>query len=107
MRVLIIGGTGVIWGGGARALTGNGHEVRGFYPGVTKTPLPPSVSHIYGERLELPRFAKAFRAWDPGIVLDTFAYDRDDLTIVHRATDEISCRFVILSSMDVYRAYAT
>jgi nucleoside-diphosphate-sugar epimerase len=107
MRVLIIGGTGFIGRWVARALAENHHEVRVFHRGVTNAALPPSVSHIYGERLELPRFAKAFRAWAPEVVLDMFAYDRDDLAIVHRATEEIPCRFVILSSMDVYRAYAT
>jgi nucleoside-diphosphate-sugar epimerase len=106
MRVLIIGGTGFIGQWIVRALVENHHEVRVFHRGITTAALPPSVSHIYGERLELPRFAPLFRAWTPDVVLDTFVYDRDDLALVNRATDEIPCRFVILSSMDVYRAYA-
>jgi len=105
MRVLIIGGTGFIGQWIVRALMENEHEVRVFHRGSTTTALPPSVSHIYGERAELPRFAPLFRAWAPEVVLDTFAYDRDDLALVNRATDEIPCRFVLLSSMDVYRAY--
>ena len=105
MRVLIIGGTGFIGQWIVRALMENEHEVRVFHRGSTTTALPPSVSHIYGERAELPRFAPLFRAWAPEVVLDTFAYDRDDLVLVNRATGEIPCRFVLLSSMDVYRAY--
>jgi nucleoside-diphosphate-sugar epimerase len=106
MRVLIIGGTGFIGQWIVRALVENAHEVRVFHRGSTTAALPPSVSHIYGERAELPHFAPVFRAWAPDVVLDTFAYDRNDLAIVNRATGEIPCRFVILSSMDVYRAYA-
>jgi nucleoside-diphosphate-sugar epimerase len=105
MRVLIIGGTGFIGQWIVRALVENEHEVRVFHRGRTIAELPPAVSHIHGERLELPRFAPLFRAWAPEVVLDTFAYHRDDLALVHRATEKIPCRFVILSSLDVYRAY--
>ena len=105
MRVLIIGGTGFIGQWIVRALVEKEHEVRLFHRGRTAAALPPSVSHIQGERAELPRFAPLFRAWAPEVVLDTFAYDRDDLALVKRATEEIPCRFVMLSSMDVYRAY--
>jgi len=105
MRVLIIGGTGFIGQWIVRALVEHAHEVRLFHRGRTIATLPPSVSHIHGERAELPRFAPLLRAWAPDVVLDTCAYDRDDLALVKRATEEIPCRFVILSSMDVYRAY--
>lgn len=101
-----MGGTGFIGQWIVRALVENEHEVRLFHRGTTAASLPPSVSHIHGERAELPRFAPLLRAWAPDVVLDTFAYDRDDLALLNRATDEIPCRFVILSSMDVYRAYA-
>jgi nucleoside-diphosphate-sugar epimerase len=107
MRVLIIGGTGFIGQWIVRALVENHYEVQVFHRGRTTAALPPSVSHIHGDRAELPRFAPLFRAWEPEVVLDTIAYDRCELAIVHRATEEIPCRFVILSSMDVYRAYAT
>ena len=105
MRVLIIGGTGFIGQWIVRALVENHCEVQVFHRGRTTAALPPSVSHIQGERAELPRFAPLFRAWAPDVVLDSFVSDRDDLVLVNRATDEIPCRFVILSSMDVYRAY--
>jgi nucleoside-diphosphate-sugar epimerase len=105
MRVLIIGGTGFIGHWIVGALVEQAHEVRVFHRGRTIAALPPLVAHIQGERAELPRFAPLFQAWAPDVVLDTFAYDRDDLALVARATDEIPCRFVLLSSMDVYRAY--
>jgi nucleoside-diphosphate-sugar epimerase len=116
MRVLIIGGTGFIGQWIVRALVdpparnyggarGDEHEVRVFHRGTTTAVLPPAVAHIHGERAELPRFAPLFRAWAPEVVLDTFAYNRDDLALLNRATEKIPCRFVILSSMDVYRAY--
>lgn len=105
MRVLIIGGTGFIGQRIVCALMEKHHEVRVFHRGTTTAELPPSVSHIHGERAELPRFAPLFRVWAPDVVLDTFAYDRDDLALVNLATEEIPCRFVFLSSMDVYRAY--
>ena len=106
MRVLIIGGTGFIGRWIVRALVQGRHEVQVFHRGTTTAALPSSVSHIFGDRRELPRFAPLFRVWAPDVVLDTFAYDRDDLALVKRATETIPCRFVILSSMDVYRAYA-
>lgn len=103
--MLIIGGTGFIGRWIVRALVEHAHEVRVFHRGRTTAALPRSVAHIHGERAELPRFAPLFRAWAPDVVLDTFAYDRDDLVLVARATEEIPCRLVLLSSMDVYRAY--
>src|SRR5467141_1465365 len=106
MRVLIIGGTGFIGQRIVRALVDNEHEVRVFHRGITMAVLPLAVSHIHGERRELSRFAPLFRAWAPEVVLDTCAYVRDDLALLQDATDEIPCRYVILSSMDVYRAYA-
>lgn len=60
MRVLIIGGTGFIGQWIVRALVENRHEVRVFHRGRTTAELPPSVLHIQGERLELPRFARFF-----------------------------------------------
>ena len=105
MRVLIIGGTGFIGRWIVRALVEQAHEVQVFHRGRTIAPLPPSVAHIQGERAELPRFAPLFRACAPAVVLDTLAYDRDDLALVARAIEEIPCRLVLLSSMDVYRAY--
>lgn len=103
--MLIIGGTGFIGQWIVRALVEHEHEVRVFHRGSTTAELPPSVSHIHGERAELPRFAPVFRAWASDVVLDTFAYDREDVALLKRATEEIPCRFVMLSSMDVYRAY--
>lgn len=103
--MLIIGGTGFIGRWIVHALVEQAHEVRVFHRGRTTAALPPSVAHIEGERAELARFAPLFQAWAPDVVLDTFAYDRDDLALVNYATEEIPCRFVILSSMDVYRAY--
>lgn len=105
MRVLIIGGTGFIGRWIVRALAQQAHEVQVFHRGRTTAALPPSVAHFHGERAELPRFAPLFCAWAPDVVLDTLAFDRDDLALLTRATDEIPCRFVLLSSMDVYRAY--
>jgi nucleoside-diphosphate-sugar epimerase len=105
MRVLIIGGTGFIGQWIVRALVEQAHEVRVFHRGRTTAALPPSVAHIHGERAELPCFAPLFQAWAPDVVVDTFAYDRDDLALVTRATEEIPCSFILLSSMDVYRAY--
>ena len=106
MRVLIIGGTGFIGRWIVRALVENEHEVRVFHRGTTIAALPPSVLHIQGERGELPGFGAQFRAWAPDVVLDTFAFDRDDLALLQEATADIPCGYVILSSMDVYRAYA-
>lgn len=104
--MLIIGGTGFIGRWIVRALVEQAHEVQVFHRGRTTAALPPSVAHIQGERAQLPRFAPLFHAWAPDVVLDTFAYDRDDLALVAGAIGEIPGRLVLLSSMDVYRAYA-
>ena len=95
--MLIIGGTGFIGRWIVRAVVEQAHEVRVFHRGRTIATLPPSVSHIQGERAELPGFAALFHARAPDVVLDTFAYDRDDLALVARVMEEIPCRFVLLS----------
>ncbi|MFN2508377.1 MAG: NAD-dependent epimerase/dehydratase family protein [Chthoniobacterales bacterium] len=105
MRVFVIGGTGFIGRSVVRNLAHTGHQVRVFHRGGTAAKLPTSVAEVFGERRDLRQFAPALQEWQPDAVLDTCAYDADDVRALKDAIGELPCNVTVLSSMDVYRAY--
>jgi hypothetical protein len=69
------------------------------------TDLPPSVSHINGDRRNLSAFVREFRRFAPDVVLDTFPFQEQDAASVMKTFRDLAGRVVAVSSMDVYRAY--
>lgn len=105
MRVLIVGGTGFIGPYVVSRLLARGHEVALFHRGVSQLRISGDVVHINGARAELPSFTEQFRHFTPEVVLDTFAYSEQDARTTVEVFRRIARRLVVLSSMDVYRAY--
>lgn len=105
MRIFVIGGTGFIGKYVVASLARAGHELLILHRGNTTAKLPGSVNRILGDRRQLPEFAVPLRTFSPDAILDTCAYQHADAVAVADAAHYLKSRVVLLSSMDVYRAY--
>jgi len=105
MRVLVIGGTKFIGPAAVARLHAMGHDVTVFHRGETELIDLPAVAHLHGDRQRLADYAPDFKRLAPDVVLDTVAYTERDAQTVMAAFAGIARRVVVLSSMDVYRAY--
>lgn len=105
MKILVIGGTGFTGAHVIRTLVESGHTVAVFHRGQTKTELPLTVQHIYGDRKNLSSFGPDFERFAPDVVLDMIPYtEQDALTLIDTFRSLVS-RVVAVSSMDTYAAY--
>jgi nucleoside-diphosphate-sugar epimerase len=105
MQVLLLGGTRFIGPPLVRLLVNAGHTVAVFHRGQTQTDLPSSVVPILGDRKGLSNFIPEFRRFAPQVVIDMIAFTEQEAFAAVQAFRRIAQRLVVLSSMDVYRAY--
>jgi nucleoside-diphosphate-sugar epimerase len=105
MRVLLIGGTRFIGPPVVRRLASGGHDLALFHRGETKAVLPSSVRHIRGDRQQIGNYRREFGSLRPDVVVDLIAYTEKDAATAIAALRGIVQRLVVISSMDVYRAY--
>jgi nucleoside-diphosphate-sugar epimerase len=105
MRILIIGGTRFIGPPVVKSLHELGHEVVLFHRGESESPDLPDVPHLHGDRWNFPDFIETLQGLAPEVVLDMVAYTEHDARTVMRAFHGVARRIVVISSMDVYRAY--
>jgi len=104
-RVLVIGGTVFIGPAVVRQLAHSGHEVAVFHRGENEIDLPESVRHIHGDRARIANSRAEIAAFAPEVVVDVRAMTEADAKGVADAVRGIAKRYVVISSMDVYRAY--
>lgn len=81
-----------------------GHEVTLFHRGETKADLPVSVEHVHGDFASFDQFVPELREREPDVVVDMWAVRQHDGRRV-RSFKGIAERGVVLSSVDVYRAF--
>lgn len=105
MRVLVIGGTGFIGPPVVTGLVTLGHQVTVFHRGRSEAILPSEVHHIHGDRQQLAGFTGIFARLAPDVVLDMFPYSEEDAQALISSFTGTARRAVVISSMDVYRAY--
>jgi nucleoside-diphosphate-sugar epimerase len=105
MRFLILGGTRFIGPAVVRLLVEQGQAVAVFHRGESRADLPSSVVHLLGDRKCLAGFATDFARFGPDVLIDMFAMTEMDAVAVVKAFGGLVRRMVVLSSMDVYRAY--
>jgi len=104
MKVLVIGGTVFIGRAVVDELVEAGHEVCVVHRGEHEPDDLPVVPHIHVDRAKLAEKRREIDEFAPEAVWDNFAMFRSHAEGVLKALGR-DRRYVVTSSMDVYRAY--
>ena len=104
-RVLVVGGTIFIGPSVVRQLAQAGHVVAVFHRGEHEITLPDGVLHIHGDRERIGDQRDEIARFAPETVVDMRAMTEAQARAVADAVRGIATRLVVVSSMDVYRAY--
>jgi nucleoside-diphosphate-sugar epimerase len=102
MRVLVIGGTGLISTGIVKALLARNHEVTVFNRGQHKSRLPDGVTYLQGDRKDYPAFEAAMQNLECDAVIDMIAYAPDDTLSAIRAFRGRVRHFIHCSTVCTY-----
>jgi UDP-glucose 4-epimerase len=103
MRVLILGGTRFIGRRIAADLVARGDEVTVVHRGQTETAEPDGCAHVHADRADLGGLSGRLLALRSDAVIDTRALTQADAEAVLPHLPD--AHLVLLSSIDVYRAY--
>jgi hypothetical protein len=103
MRVLILGGTLFIGRRIARELLARGDDVMVVHRGQTEPAELSGCAHVHAARSALAEVAGQLRGFRPDAVIDTRAMTAADADAVLPHLPD--AHLVLLSSIDVYRAY--
>lgn len=104
MRILVLGGSNLIGPPTVQRLLARGHRVAVFNRGQSAAP-PDGVEHIIGERDALPSHRARFAAFAPDVVLHGICYTAPQAQAAVDVFAGLAGRMVMLSSVDVYRAF--
>jgi UDP-glucose 4-epimerase len=104
LRIAVIGGTRFIGRAAVEELAAAGHELLIVHRGTTEPEGLPKAPHLHAERDELPGHKAELAAFRPDAALDCRALTRADAENVVAAMPAAT-RLVVVSSMDVYRAF--
>lgn len=103
MRILVIGGNGFIGSPLVRELHDSGHQVAVFHrrrdAGLGE------VEQIQGDRNRLVEYRNEFRRFAPEVIVDLILSWGEQARELTRTVRDIAGRVVVISSMDVYRAW--
>ena len=101
MRILVIGGTRFIGPNVVRPLLQTGHEVTLFHRHASNSGIP----EVLGDRRNLAEYTSELRDLKPDVVIDMVAVVEGDGIGVVNVFSGYTKRVVLISSIDVYRAY--
>ena len=104
MKVVVFGGTRFIGRAIVEELAGAGHDLLIVHRGNLEPADMPAVQHLHTERTELPAHRKELAAFRPEAAIDCRALTRADAETVLEALPS-DVRLVVISSIDVYRAF--
>ena len=105
VRVLVVGGTGFIGSRVVARLCALGHAVAVFHRGETRITVPAGCTEFLGDERDLPSFRDRFEAYAPEVVIDMILGTEAEARRFVTACRGVARRAVVISSMDVYRAY--
>ncbi len=107
MKILFIGGTGLISTSIARQLLQQGHEVTLFNRGKSPNRLPEGAQEIQGDRKDYAAFEKAFEGQTYDVAVDMVAFSPDDSASAIRAFSGKVGQFIHCSTVCVYSGPVT
>ena len=106
MRVVLLGGTRFVGYAILEQLIGYGHEVLVVHRGDHEVESVPAMRHLHAARADLPKHAREIAAFRPEAAIDTCAMTVADARAALEALPD-RIQLVLLSSMDVYRAFGS
>ena len=104
MRVVLLGGTRFIGRAIVEELAAAGDELLVVHRGQLEPGDLPQVPHLHCDRAELASHRDELAAFRPDAVVDCRALSRADAEVALQALPDIK-RWIVISSMDVYRAF--
>jgi nucleoside-diphosphate-sugar epimerase len=104
LKVVVLGGTRFIGRAIVEELAGSGHEVLVVHRGNLEPDDMPPVQHLHADRMEVGEHREELAAFDPEAAVDCRALTRADSEVVLGALPS-GLRLVVVSSIDVYRAF--
>ncbi|TMD97149.1 MAG: NAD-dependent epimerase/dehydratase family protein [Chloroflexi bacterium] len=104
MKVVVLGGTRFIGRAAVEELAAAGDEVLVVHRGVLEPGDMPQVGHLHCERADLASHRAALDAFAPEAAIDCRALTRRDAELALEALPDVK-RWVVISSVDVYRAF--
>ena len=104
MRVVLFGGTRFIGRAIVEELAAAGHDQLIVHRGNLEPADMPAVQHLHVERTDVPAHRKELAAFKPDAAIDCRALTRADAEAVLESLPE-GIRLVVISSIDVYRAF--
>jgi len=104
LRTIILGGTRFIGRAIVEELSGAGHELLIVHRGQLEPEGLPEAQHLHADRMDLGRHRAQLAAFKPDGAVDCRALTRADSEAVVTALPN-NIRLVVVSSVDVYRAF--
>jgi len=104
MRVMVLGGTRFIGAAIVEELHAHGHELLVVHRGEHEPGDLPAADHLHCAREDLPQLRGPVTDFGPDALVDTLALTTADAETALAAVDD-DLRLLVLSSMDVYRAF--
>jgi nucleoside-diphosphate-sugar epimerase len=104
VRVIVLGGTRFIGRAIVEELAASGHDVLVAHRGSLEPDDMPTVRHLHSDRIELGAHADELASFQPDAAVDCRALTRADSAAVLEALPA-GIRLVVISSVDVYRAF--
>ncbi len=105
MRVVVLGGTRFIGRAIVEELASSGHDVLIVHRGVLEPADMPAVQHLHAERAALPARRSELAAFEPDAAIDCRALSKVDAQTAIDALPS-AIRMLVISSIDVYKAFA-
>jgi nucleoside-diphosphate-sugar epimerase len=106
LRVIVVGGTRFVGRALVHELVGSGHEVLLAHRGMHEATELPDVPHLHVARRDLAGRRADLRAFGPDALVDVSAMTGSDAEAALEAVGT-DLRLVVVSSIDVYRAYTS